>query len=163
MIGLPDHTLYTGHCWRRTTATLAASKGMTIPQIKQITGHRSDTVVQNYIDSSIYTKNKASEMLAVVDDDEMGGGGGHQKKNRNSSYNQLLPSNNKYQKKGNDYGYNNQQMGLPQIVYNLTIQGDVRAPMCLGWSHDQKIINGRDSPNDEDNENLATATTTGDI
>eukprot|EP01038_Epipyxis_sp_PR26KG_P016891 gene16891-23171_t len=45
MIGLPEFTLYTGHCWRRTTATLAAAKkGMTVPQIKQITGHRSDTV-----------------------------------------------------------------------------------------------------------------------
>jgi len=37
-----------------------------------------------------------------------------------------------------------------------------RVIQCV-WSHDQKIISGRDSPNDEDNENLATATTAGDI
>jgi integrase len=41
ILGLPNFSTYTGHCWRRTTATIAAGKGMTIPQIKQITGHCS--------------------------------------------------------------------------------------------------------------------------
>ena len=50
ILGLPDHDAYTGHCWRRTAVTLACEKGLTLPQIKALTGHRSDTVVQGYID-----------------------------------------------------------------------------------------------------------------
>ena len=28
LLGYPDFNNYTGHCWRRTTATMAADKGM---------------------------------------------------------------------------------------------------------------------------------------
>ena len=86
--------MYTGHCWRRTTATLAAAKGMTVPQIKQITGHRSDTVVQNYIDSSIYTKNNASEMLAVIGDEDMNlNVGTEDRKRKKTGFGGILPNN----------------------------------------------------------------------
>ena len=50
---------------------------------------------------------------------------------------------NKYQKKvgsSNNQGYNNSQNGHPQIVYQVTIQGDVRAPMCIAWSRDKKKL-----------------------
>lgn len=47
-----DAQFYTGHCWRRTAITLAASAGLSIPQLKVLSGHRSDTVVQGYIDNS---------------------------------------------------------------------------------------------------------------
>jgi hypothetical protein len=65
LLGYPDYACFTGHAWRRTTATIAASRGMTLPQIKQITGHKSDTVVQGYIDSSDFTKRKAADSLAL--------------------------------------------------------------------------------------------------
>lgn len=48
LLGYEDYNLYTGHCWRRTTATMAAASGMTLPQIKQITGHRSIIVWSIY-------------------------------------------------------------------------------------------------------------------
>ena len=57
--------MYTGHCWRRVAATLAAEAGLTIPEIKQITGHKSDTVVYGYIAGSKRMKEKAADALAV--------------------------------------------------------------------------------------------------
>jgi integrase len=43
---LPNPSHYTGHCWRRTAATLAANTGLTMAQLKCLTGHRSDTVLR---------------------------------------------------------------------------------------------------------------------
>ncbi|KAJ1401497.1 hypothetical protein B484DRAFT_405701 [Ochromonadaceae sp. CCMP2298] len=37
-----DPKSYMGHCWRRSAATLAANAGLSFPQIKALTGHRSD-------------------------------------------------------------------------------------------------------------------------
>jgi len=64
MLGKKNWDSYTGHCWRRTAATICAEAGLTIPEIKNVTGHRSDTVVQGYIDSSARMKRKASEVLS---------------------------------------------------------------------------------------------------
>jgi hypothetical protein len=44
---------YTGHCYRRTAATLAANYGLSLAQLKTLTGHKSDKVVQRYIDKSL--------------------------------------------------------------------------------------------------------------
>jgi len=41
---------YTGHTWRRTSITWCADAGLSLPQIKAVSGHKSDTVVQGYID-----------------------------------------------------------------------------------------------------------------
>jgi len=65
MIGLDQPSLYTGHCSRRTTATLAASKGMTWQWFKL--SKLPDTVVQKYIDSSEFTKTNASMALSIGD------------------------------------------------------------------------------------------------
>ena len=45
-LGLPDTKLYTGHYVRRKTAIRLADEGCSLPQIKKVTGHRSDKVVQ---------------------------------------------------------------------------------------------------------------------
>jgi integrase len=45
-LGLQDWKKYSGHCFRRTACTMAANAGMGIPQIKAMTGHKSDAVVQ---------------------------------------------------------------------------------------------------------------------
>jgi integrase len=37
-LGLKDPELYTGHTFRRTAATLCAESGMTLPEIKLVTG-----------------------------------------------------------------------------------------------------------------------------
>jgi hypothetical protein len=61
--GYEDWALYTGHSCRRTTVTLAADSGMSLAQIKQITGHKSDTVVQGYIDNSDEHNEQCEEII----------------------------------------------------------------------------------------------------
>ena len=46
---------------------MMAASGSSLAQIKQVTDHRSDTVVQRYIDSSIHTKCAAAGNLALRD------------------------------------------------------------------------------------------------
>jgi hypothetical protein len=62
---LADPKSYTGHCWRRSAATLAANAGLSLPQIKALTGHRSDTVVQRYIERSVPMMMAAAEGTSV--------------------------------------------------------------------------------------------------
>lgn len=52
LLGYENFLSYTGHCWRRSSTTFAADAGLSLPQIKVLTGHKSDTVVQGYIDRS---------------------------------------------------------------------------------------------------------------
>jgi len=65
MLGLENAANFTGHCWRRTATTFCAESGLTIPQMKQVTGHKSDTVVQGYIDRTELMKRKAAVALAT--------------------------------------------------------------------------------------------------
>jgi len=65
MLRLENPDGYTGHCWRRTATTLCAEAGLSIPQMKAVTGHRSDTVLQGYIDNSILMKRKAADAIST--------------------------------------------------------------------------------------------------
>jgi hypothetical protein len=69
LLGKRDWESFTGHCWRRTAATICADSGFSIPEIKNVTGHKSDTVVQGYVDSSMRMKRKASNALCVSSND----------------------------------------------------------------------------------------------
>ena len=62
MIGLPEdeYNRLTGHTKRRTSITAMAEAGMTVCQIKAATGHKSDQVVQLYIDNSMKMKRLAA-------------------------------------------------------------------------------------------------------
>ena len=44
---------------------MLADAGFSVPQIKRVTGHKSDTFVQGYIDQSLAFKRTASDALAV--------------------------------------------------------------------------------------------------
>jgi hypothetical protein len=46
LLEIPNWTQFTGHCWRRTAITFGANAGMTLPQLKAMSGHHSDSVVQ---------------------------------------------------------------------------------------------------------------------
>lgn len=59
-LGLPNIELYTGHSFRRTSATLLADAGADITQIKRHGGWKSDTVAEGYIENSVQNKNKIS-------------------------------------------------------------------------------------------------------
>ena len=65
MLELPNQELFTGHCWRRTAVTNLANKGHTLPQIKAVTGHESDTVVQGYIEKSATELPKTAKSMAI--------------------------------------------------------------------------------------------------
>jgi hypothetical protein len=65
ILGLPDHKDYTGHCWRRTATTFAANAGLSLAQMKTLTGHKSDTVIQGYIDKSDVMKNTVATAVSI--------------------------------------------------------------------------------------------------
>ena len=64
-INLTDSNEYSGHCWRRTPITRAVDAGLTRDQLKRLSGHRSDTVLQRYIDSSTFAKNMQANATSV--------------------------------------------------------------------------------------------------
>jgi hypothetical protein len=49
LLGIPTWEMYTSHSWRRTALTMAAARGLTLVQMKALSGHRSDSVVQGFI------------------------------------------------------------------------------------------------------------------
>lgn len=55
-LNLPDAALYTGHCLRRSSATLLADAGADITTIKRHGGWRSTAVAESYIEDSIENK-----------------------------------------------------------------------------------------------------------
>lgn len=67
-LDLPGANLYTGHWPRRTTTSHLAEAGRTIPQIKCVTGHKSDAVVQQYIDGTVKMKTDNAKLLQFEPD-----------------------------------------------------------------------------------------------
>lgn len=55
-LGLPDAECYTGHSFRRTSATLLADAGADILTLKRHGGWRSNTVAESYVEDSIQNK-----------------------------------------------------------------------------------------------------------
>jgi len=56
---------YTGQCWRGTAATVLADAGYSKPQIKAVTGHKSDKAVDVYIANSSVQKSAAAHALSI--------------------------------------------------------------------------------------------------
>jgi integrase len=50
---LDDPEKYTGHAFRRTSATIMANSGMTIDQIQRQVGWKSAAVATGYVEESI--------------------------------------------------------------------------------------------------------------
>jgi integrase len=60
---LPEPQLYTGHCFRRTSATLLANAGGDLTQIKRHGGWKSSTVAEGYIEDAITNKIDTSKKI----------------------------------------------------------------------------------------------------
>lgn len=60
---LPEPKQYTGHCFRRTSASLLAESGANITEIKKHGGWKSTTVAEGYVDHSIAYKNSIAEKI----------------------------------------------------------------------------------------------------
>ena len=63
--GLENPSQYTGHSWRRTAITDMAEEGLDLAHIKQVSGHKSDSVVQGYVHNTVALQLKAADCLAV--------------------------------------------------------------------------------------------------
>lgn len=146
---------YTGHCWRRTTATMAAEYVMSLPQIKQITGHKSYTVVQGYIDSSIQTKTSAASTLSLLQNNN---------DNANKKMKVMEPPGVKScrfttpEKNTNDFNSLYERFG--NVVYNINLtmsnQSSLNAPL-FQTSSDGKFAVGVGS-NSRGEQNIGTTT-----
>lgn len=62
-LNLPDPNSYTGHSFRRTSATLLAEAGADIITLKRHGGWKSNTVAEGYIEQSLSNKKKISEQI----------------------------------------------------------------------------------------------------
>ncbi|KAJ8970642.1 hypothetical protein NQ317_013085 [Molorchus minor] len=62
---LPDVACYTGHCLRRSSATLLANAGVDITTIKRHAGWKSTTVAEGYVENSIENKTKIANQVLV--------------------------------------------------------------------------------------------------
>lgn len=63
-LGYGDAKAYTGHCLRRTSATLLVDAGADMLTLKRHGKWKSDTVASGYIDDSMASKNKICRMIA---------------------------------------------------------------------------------------------------
>lgn len=65
---LPYADLYTGHSFRRSSATILANAGADLLTLKRHGGWRSSTVAEGYVDDSMHTKmNIANRIVQSVD------------------------------------------------------------------------------------------------
>lgn len=62
-LNLPQHHTYTGHSFRRSSATLLVDSGADILKLKQHGGWKSSTVAEGYVDSSLKTKMECASMI----------------------------------------------------------------------------------------------------
>lgn len=66
-LGLDNPKAYTGHCGRRTSATLVADAGASMATLKRHGGWKSSSVVEGYLADSMLQKNKVAKMIAGVE------------------------------------------------------------------------------------------------
>lgn len=64
-LGLQEPEQYTGHCFRRTSATLLADSGADLTTLKRHGGLKSSTVAEVYIEDSIDNKSKICKGIKV--------------------------------------------------------------------------------------------------
>lgn len=60
---LPNPELYTGHCFRRSSATILVNAGADLLTLKRHGGWKSSNVAESYIDNSIANKMKISKSI----------------------------------------------------------------------------------------------------
>lgn len=53
---LPEPKTYTGHCFRRTAATLLSDSGASLQMVKQLGGWKSDKVALGYVENSMFVR-----------------------------------------------------------------------------------------------------------
>jgi len=69
-LGLAEPDRYTGHCFRRSSATALADSGASLTTLKRQYRWKSDTVAHSYIDQSKHHKLHVSNSLASIKNNE---------------------------------------------------------------------------------------------
>lgn len=62
-LDLPDAKSYTGHCLRRSSATILADTGANLTTLKRHGGWTSDKVAEGYIEESVENKAKITDQI----------------------------------------------------------------------------------------------------
>lgn len=62
-LNLPNPQDYTGHCFRRTSATILADSGADLTTIKRHGGWKSSNVAEGYIDDSVGNKTRINNQI----------------------------------------------------------------------------------------------------
>lgn len=69
-LNFPELHLYTGHCFRRSSATLLVNSGADILSLKRHSGWKPSTVAENYVTESIKDKlHVANKILYIKNTD----------------------------------------------------------------------------------------------
>jgi hypothetical protein len=124
-LDLFEPSTYTGHCWRRSAATLAANAGLSLAQIKALTGHRSDTVVQRYIDRSL------PMMLAAANGTSISGPAARDPDHEPSSSRVLQPITGSNKRRLDQGAFRPHAPANPNYNINVTITGNVSGSLGL--------------------------------
>jgi integrase len=61
---LPDANKFTGHCFRRSAATMLAENGGDTRSLKQLGGWRSDKVAESYVKNYLQNKIKNAQIIS---------------------------------------------------------------------------------------------------
>ncbi|XP_043481887.1 uncharacterized protein LOC122510983 isoform X1 [Leptopilina heterotoma] len=61
---LEDYKNYTGHSFRRSSATILVDAGANMTTLRRLGGWKSDAVAQGYIEESMYNKTEISNMFS---------------------------------------------------------------------------------------------------
>lgn len=67
---LPNPSLYTGHCFRRSSATILSNSGATLTEVKRLGGWKSSSVAESYIEECIESKIRIAKKITVGKADE---------------------------------------------------------------------------------------------
>ncbi|XP_039307828.1 uncharacterized protein LOC120358251 [Solenopsis invicta] len=72
-LNLENPKQYTGHCFRRTGATLLSNSGASTTMLKQLGGWKSLTIAQGYVENSLKNREKIYERItnATVSNDHL--------------------------------------------------------------------------------------------
>lgn len=63
-LGLPEATAYTGHCFRRSSATILVDAGGDLLDLKRHGGWQSSAVAEGYVDNSLNNQNNNSSKIS---------------------------------------------------------------------------------------------------
>ena len=67
---LPNPSLYTVHCFRRSSATILSNSGATLTEVKRLGGWKSSSVAESYIEECIESKIRIAKKITVGKADE---------------------------------------------------------------------------------------------